>query len=139
MQDLKALHIMMHPVVFAARSISAREIGQKLLAGPYSGVPVVDEHQRIIGMVTEFDLLKAVQKGKDLAKMTVADIMSTGVITADIDTPAGELMKLMVDKKVRRIPITEQGRLVGVVSRYDFLKGLFKPEFAPYWSEWGQD
>jgi CBS domain-containing protein len=48
-------------------------------------------------------------------------------------------MTLMKEKKVRRLPITEQGRLVGIISRADVLRALFVPEFASYWLEWGQE
>src|SRR5512143_102614 len=130
---------MIHPVTCAGPKVSIRQIGQQLLVGPYSGMPVTDESGQVIGMITEFDLLKAVGEGKDLAKTPVEAVMTTAVIAADIETPVSELMTLMRERKVRRLPITEQGRLVGMIARADVLRALFVPEFASYWLEWGQE
>lgn len=138
MNNLKATQLMVHSVTCAEPKASVRHIGQQLLAGPYSGMPVTDEAGQVIGMITEFDLLKAVAEGRDLAQTAVEEVMSTAVVAADIDTPVGEVMTLMKEKKVRRLPITEKGRLVGVVARVDVLRALFEPEFASYWLEWGQ-
>lgn len=139
MDKLKAAQLMIYPVTCAEPKASIRQIGQQLLAGPYSGMPVTDESGQVIGMITEFDLLKAVGEGKDLAKTPVEAVMTTAVIAADIETPVSELMTLMRERKVRRLPITEQGRLVGMIARADVLRALFVPEFASYWLEWGQE
>ena len=138
MKNLKAAQIMTQPVTCADPKASVRYIGKQLLAGPYSGMPVTDGARQVIGMVTEFDLLKAVGEGKDLAQTPVEEIMSTAT-TTDIDTSVSEVMTLMIEKKVRRLPIMEKGQLVGVVSRGDVLRALFEPEFASYWLEWGQE
>jgi len=59
--------------------------------------------------------------------------MSTvGVATADVETPVSELMKMLTDKNIIRIPITDRGNLVGVVARCDVLKALIEPEFVTY-------
>ena len=139
MNNLKAAQLMTQSVICADPKVSVRQIGKQLLAGPYSGMPVTDGARQVIGIVTEFDLLKAVAESKDLSQTFVEEIMSTAVVTADIDTPVSEVMSLMRDKKVRRLPITEKGQLVGVVSRVDVLHALFEPEFASYWLEWGQE
>lgn len=139
MNNLKASHIMMHPVVSAERKASLKHTGHQLLAGPYSGMPVLDEQGQIVGMITELDLFKAVAEGKDLTKTIVDAVMSKNVVTAEVDTPVSALIKLMADNNVRRIPITDQGSLAGVVSRIDVLRSLFAPEFETYWTDWEQD
>jgi CBS domain-containing protein len=53
-------------------------------------------------------------------------------ITADVETPVSELITLMTDPHIMRLPITEEGKLVGVVARGDVLKTLREPEFARY-------
>jgi CBS-domain-containing membrane protein len=132
MKDLTALDIMVRPVVSARRGASARDIALQLLTGLYSGMPVTDEEGRVVGVVTELDLLKAVEEGRELVKTTAEEIMHTEVITADVDTPVSELLKLMTDKNIIRLPITDKGRLVGVVARCDVLKTLIEPEFVTY-------
>jgi CBS-domain-containing membrane protein len=95
-------------------------------------MPVTDDQGHVIGVVTEFDLLEAVQAGKDLTKTTADEIMTTEVVTADVETPVSELIKIMTDEQVIRLPITAKGKLVGVVARCDVLKTLIEPEFVTY-------
>ena len=61
----------------------------------------------MVGVVTELDLLKAVEEGRELVKTTAEEIMHTEVITADVDTPVSELLKLMTDKNIICLPITQ--------------------------------
>lgn len=132
MKDFTASDIMVRPVVTARKKASARDIALQLLTGLYSGMPVTDEAGRVVGVVTEIDLLKAVEEGKELVKTTAEEIMTTGVVTADVDTPVGELMKIMTEKNLIRVPVTDKGRLVGVVARCDVLKTMIEPEFVTY-------
>ena len=132
MKTLKAAQIMVRPVVSARKNATARDIALQLLAGYYSGMPVTDDEGHVIGVVTEFDLLEAVQAGKDLTKTTADEIMTTEVVTADLETPVSELIKIMTDEQVIRLPITAKGKLVGVVARCDVLKTLIEPEFVTY-------
>ncbi len=132
MKDLRASDIMVRPVVTARKRASARDIALQLLTGLYSGMPVTDEVGRVIGVVTELDLLKAAEEGKELVKTTAEEIMSTGVLTADVDTPVSELIKIMTEKNLIRVPVTDKGVLVGVVARCDVLKTLIEPEFVTY-------
>lgn len=132
MKELKAKDIMTRPVLSARKNASARDIALQLLSGLFSGMPVTDEEGRVIGMVTEFDLLGNICEGKELSKLTAEDIMSENTVTADINTPVRDILNIMLDKNVIRLPITEEGRLVGIVSRCDILKAYIEPEFVTY-------
>jgi CBS-domain-containing membrane protein len=132
-KDLRAADIMVRPVVTAKKKASARDIALQLLNGLYSGIPIADDDARVIGMVTEFDLLKAAEEGKDLLKTTAEDIMGRDeVITAELETPVSDLLKIMIDKNIIRLPIMDKGEIVGVVARCDVLKALIEPEFVTY-------
>jgi predicted transcriptional regulator len=54
------------------------------------------------------------------------------VITAELDTPINDLLKVMVNQNIIRIPIIDKGQIVGVVARCDVLKALIEPEFVTY-------
>ena len=54
------------------------------------------------------------------------------VITAELDTPVTDLLKVMVNQNIIRVPIVDKGELVGVVARCDVLKALIEPEFVTY-------
>jgi len=138
-KDLKASAIMVRPVLFTRRSKIARDIALQLLTSFFNDMPVLDEEGRIIGMLTEHDLIKAAETGRDLAQTTVEEIMSTEVVTAEKGTRLSELMKRMIDQNIHRLMITDQGKLVGVVAQCDVLKILVEPDMGAYWSEWSQD
>ncbi len=133
MKDLRAADIMMRPVVTATQKASARDIALQLLNGLYSGIPIADQEGRIVGMVTEFDLLKAAEEGKSLLETTAEEIMSRDeIVTAEIDTPVRDLLKTMIERNIIRLPIMDNGEVVGVVARCDVLKALIEPEFVTY-------
>jgi CBS domain-containing protein len=132
-KDLQAGDIMMSPVVTATKRASARDVALQLLNGLYSGIPIADENGRVVGMVTEYDLLKAAEKGADLLETAAEEIMTRDpVITAELDTPVTDLLKVMVNQNIIRVPIVDKGELVGVVARCDVLKALIEPEFVTY-------
>lgn len=132
MKDLKARDIMTRPVVSAKKNASARDIALQLLSGLYSGMPVTDDAGKVIGVVTEFDLLSQVCEGKALVKLTAEDVMSKNPITVDVTTPLGDILKTMLENNIIRLPVTDEGRLVGVIARCDILKTYIEPEFVTY-------
>jgi len=125
-KDLRAGDIMTRPVVTATRRASARDLALQLLNGLYSGIPIADENGHVVGMVTEYDLLKAAEKGADLLETAALPI------SAELDTPVTDLLKVMVNQNIIRVPIVDKGELVGVVARCDVLKALIEPEFVTY-------
>jgi CBS domain-containing protein len=132
MRDLKASDIMVKHVVSGKKNASARSAALQLLTGSHSGMPVTDEEGKVIGVVTEFDLLKASLQGKELMKLKTEDVMSREVATADMSTPILDIIATMTEKNIIRLPITAGGKLVGVVSRSDILKNLIEPELVAY-------
>lgn len=132
MKDLKARDIMTRPVVSARKNASARDIALQLLSGLYSGMPVTDENGKVIGVVTKYDLLGQVCEGKELVKLTAEDVMSKNPITVDVGTSLNDVLKTMLDNNIIRLPVTDDGRLVGVVARCDILKTYIEPEFVTY-------
>jgi len=132
MKGLKARDVMVRPVVSAKADASARDIALQFLSGLYSGMPVTDDAGKVVGMVTEFDLLKSIQKGKELTRLNARDVMVKSPLTVDVATPLGEVIKTMVEKNIIRLPVTEKDRLVGVISRCDILKSFIEPEFSTY-------
>lgn len=132
MKDLKASDVMVRPVISAKIHASARDVTLQLLHGLYSGMPVTDEEGKPIGMITEFDLLEAVRAGKELVRSTAEDVMTKDVCTVDVATPVPDIVKIMKEKNVIRLPVTHDGKLVGIIARCDILKALIEPEFVTY-------
>ncbi len=127
MKDLRAESIMTQPVICTRESTAAKEVVHVLLSGHFSGVPVLDSHDRVVGVITEFDLLNALKAGKDLSSTLVGEVMTKGAITADASATISEIVSIMTEKNILRLPITRQGALVGVVARPDILRSQLDP------------
>lgn len=132
--SMKAREVMNPRVMAATRRAVGRDLALQVLSGQYSGLPVVDERDgQVIGVVTEFDLLKAVLEGKDLNSIKAEDIMNPVPLCVNEDTSVEEILKTMIDNNVIRVPVVRKGKLVGVVARADLLSHLIDPEFVRFY------
>jgi predicted transcriptional regulator len=129
MEGCTAKEIMTRPVVSAKKNASVRDIALQLLSGLYSGMTVTDDDGRVVGIVTEFDLLDQIRQERDLSQLTAEDIMTRDVITVDVDTPVGDVVTILLGKNIIRLPVTENGTLVGVIARCDVLRCYLDPAF----------
>jgi len=127
MKDLKAKDIMTTSVVSANKKTSAIDITMELLKGLYSGIPITDDNGRVEGVVTEIDLLRYLRRGKELIHVRAEDVIQQKPITADINTPLLDVLALMIDNHIIRVPVTDEERLVGIIARCDILRAYLKP------------
>jgi len=129
-----AKEVMNKIVTAATRRTNGRDLAVKLLSGMYSGLPVVDDG-RVIGVVTEFDLLQAVKKGRELQEITAEDIMTQDPICVDETAEVDEIINIMTEHNVIRVPVVRCGNLVGVISRSDVLTSLIQSKFATLYGD----
>jgi CBS domain-containing protein len=127
--NLKLEEIMTRPAVSAKKDTPVKDIAFEIFYGFFSGMPVTESDGRIIGVVTEIDLLKQIRQGKDIENLRADEIMTKDPVTVDINTPLDKVLDIMIEKNIIRIPVTEEGRLVGVIARRDILRYYFQPEF----------
>ena len=111
--------IMKTDVLVARPHESIRDAINLMGRNRVSGLPVVDDQQNLLGVVTEYDLLKAFHDQQDDA--TIAEIMSTDVVTAPMQATLDELLELFLTSRLRRVLIALDGKLEGVISRRDLL------------------
>jgi len=130
MKMKKASELMTRPVISAKENACARDIALQLISGLYSGMPVTNDAGEIVGIVTELDILGAVKDGKELSGTTAKEIMTPDVAKAPTEATAEEMIRIMQEFNIIRLPIVKEGKLVGIVSRCDILKSLIGPEFA---------
>ncbi len=129
MKDLDVGEIMTRPVISAKMNTTLRDIALQMVSNQYSGMPVTGDNGKLIGIVTEIDILRALNDGKELARSTAGDVMTTEVVTAKPDIPITEAISVMENFNIIRLPVVKDGRLVGVVSRGDILRSMLEPEF----------
>lgn len=113
--------IMEREVIAAEFTSSFEDVLELLLKNRVGGMPIVDRDDRVIGILTERDVLHYLSSHKDFDGV-VSDYMTRGVITAGPDTTIREAMKTMVDKGIRRLPVIEDGILMGLLTSTTLLQ-----------------
>jgi CBS domain-containing protein len=86
------------------------------------GAVVVARDGEPLGLFTERDVTRRVLDGEDLLNRPVSEVMSAPAVTVAADTEVVEIFKLMNDRRIRRLPIVEDGKLVGIVTERDLLR-----------------
>ena len=141
--------LMSHPVITARENTPVVEIARTMLADHISGVPVIDFAERLVGIVTESDLVvqnanvhfptflqildariyltntRAFEEELRRALGTVAsDVMTRHVFTVRPEDDISVAATIMTDKHVNPVPVVDSGRLVGIVSRSDIIRHI---------------
>ena len=138
--------VMVAPVITVKPSVTVQEVAKLLLEKQISAVPVLDDKGKLVGIVSEGDLLHRVETGTERHRSwwllgffendtlateyvkahgrKVSDVMTRRVITATPQTPLHEVATLLEKNAIKRLPILENGRLVGIVSRANLLQAV---------------
>jgi len=124
--------IMSQPVLATTPRASVRDIAAQLVINGISGMPVAETDGAVIGIITEADILQAMADGKALQSLVAQEIMTEHPITVDVTASSDEALKALQDHSVLRIPVTEDGHLVGIISRIDLIKAELEPEFMTF-------
>ena len=114
-----AKEIMSREVVSTLPSCTVEQVTRVLYHHGISGLPVLDSEKGVIGMVTEADIL-----GRKTGQDTVQDIMSAPAETVEEDTSLEDIAVILAGKKIKRVPVVREGKLVGIVSRADVVRAL---------------
>ncbi len=112
-----AKNIMTKDVVTVSPAITVKNLAKILIENQISGAPVVDKNGKILGVVSEADIVA--KKGKQ-----VRAIMSKKVLTVSEETAVEEIASLMTTHKVKRLPVMRGDMLVGIVSRADIVGAI---------------
>jgi len=138
--------VMTRDVATVTRETPVEEIAKLLLARHISAVPVVDDAGRVLGLVSEGDLMRRVAdpdkprrswwlelfaepraSAADFVKThgrTAADIMTRDIVSVSEDMRVGEVARILETARIKRVPVLRDGELVGIVSRANLLQAL---------------
>jgi CBS domain-containing protein len=89
-------------------------------------VVVVNSDHQVIGIVSERDIIRHLSTGGKTANSVTKNIMTSKVITVENNVTSAQLMQLMTEHRIRHVPITRDGKLVGIVSIGDVVKRLLE-------------
>ena len=121
---VKAKDIMSTTVTTVHEYANVMEVIKLLVEHNVTGLPVVDDSGRLLGMVTEKDILMLLLYDPNVKGKTVTDLMTTEIVHFDEDEDLMTIFESLVQRNFRRVPILSEGRLVGIVSRRDIIKFL---------------
>ena len=142
MQGLRACDVMSVEVAATSPKASVIDAAKLMLERHVSGLPVVDDRCQLVGIISEGDLLRRVEIGTEAESASsffsseiaheflkshgqyVEDVMTTKVASVLLNTPLPEVARLLQLMKLKRVPVTDQGKIVGIVSRADVLRVL---------------
>ena len=127
---MKAEEFMHKPVLVATPRASVRDIATQLVINEITGMPVMERNGAVVGVISEADVLAAILDGKALETLTAAEIMSADPVTADVDVSMEDVARMLDEEGIVRVPVTQKGMLVGIISRRDVIRAKLEPEFS---------
>jgi CBS domain-containing protein len=152
MTELLAKSIMTPSVVTVTPETSIGELSKIMIENKISGVPVIDKEGKLVGIITEADVIREnikvpfpffsdplMMSGyiadfekynediKDYLDIKVEQIMNHRVKTANLSTPVSEVADMMVSNRVNRIPVIDENKkVVGIITRADIIKSMIE-------------
>lgn len=114
------------------KNAKGRDIARTMISQDYCHLPVVDESDKVIGIISEFDLLKAVKAGKSLEEVTAEELMSTKVVTVNENDTIDAVIDIMTTQYIISLPVVKNGKLVGVINRRNILHDMVDHEYKEY-------
>jgi CBS domain-containing protein len=143
---MRARDVMQRGVKTVAPETSIEQAVHLMLALRISGLPVVNDAGSVVGMLSEGDLIRRVELGTTLKipawqawfassdpqarayvrshARKVEEVMTTPVVSVSPDTELSEVVALMESRRIKRVPVIESGRLVGILTRSDLIRAL---------------
>jgi CBS domain-containing protein len=132
---------MTREVVTVGPGTSAKYAAEVMAERGFAALPVVDEDQQLVGIVAEADVLRDRMPAdprlhlrrdagvpEDPPSLLVRGVMTPHVRSVDGNADVADVARLFVDDRLRSVPVLEQGRLAGIVSRRDLLRALVRPD-----------
>ncbi|MBN1270527.1 MAG: CBS domain-containing protein [Kiritimatiellae bacterium] len=125
MKTTRAADVMTTNVITVTTDMMLTRVMDLLLRHHVSGLPVVDDDGNMVGIISEIDLVNSAFSG-NAADTAVEEVMSKSVVCFPPDAELAELVQAFSQRRLRRVPIVEKGKVVGIVSRRDILREMLR-------------
>lgn len=142
----KINEIMKKDVYTVTDEATIKDVLQVLVESKTSGLPIVNDKQQVVGFISDGDIMKFIAKQNpriidmtsfitvwydtesfekklhDLMDLNVMELATTKLVSVEIDYDLDEVAKVLGEKKIKKVPVLEDGKLAGVISRSDILR-----------------
>ncbi|MBW7992752.1 MAG: CBS domain-containing protein [Planctomycetes bacterium] len=123
---LEAKDIMTRKVVCTTQDTPVVDAIRLMAENNITGIPVVEDDMTLLGIISEQDVLRLFHTHEDEKGRTVSDFMSHPAIHFEQNEPLLDVCYCLRDNTIRRVPVTSNGKLVGIVSRSDMIKCILE-------------
>ena len=126
---MRVKECMSENVVWATGDNTVYDAAKLMNENHIGSIPVCDNNQNLVGIITDRDIvLRTIACDKDVRHTKVTDIMTTDVIRTSRDTEVSWVADIMAKNQIRRIPVVEDEKLVGIISVGDLAKNTEVPD-----------
>ncbi|MGL5330888.1 MAG: CBS domain-containing protein [Peptostreptococcaceae bacterium] len=151
MNSKKAKDIMTTDVIVAKKGDTISDVANILISGKIGGLPVVDEENKVIGIISETDIIKKEKKVhstpfinilegiillddinkmekdlKEIAAYKVEDLMSKNIVKVHEDDAFDKVANIMIKRSINRVPVVDkENRIKGIICRYDIIRAMY--------------
>ncbi len=123
---LEAKDIMTKKVVCIKKDIPVVDAIRLMAENNITGIPVVEDDMTLLGILSEQDVLRLFHTYEDEKDRTVSDFMTQPAVHFEEGEPLLDVCYCLRDNNIRRVPVTSNGKVVGVISRSDILKCILQ-------------
>ncbi len=131
-KKMTAAHVMQTDVYYFHEGSPVIDLISAITMGGFGSVPITTAGDVVVGLVSEYDILHAIEQGKDLQKTVAKEIMTKDPIAIGEDILVEKVITLLQAKHLIRVPVVDkEGVLIGVVARRDILLGYLRSIESP--------
>jgi CBS domain-containing protein len=137
-QQLLVRDIMTEGLRTVSADLPLRDAAQDMVRARIGGLPVVDKNHRLVGMLSERELMRHLlanslqdsmrsKQPQPTGRRLVSDVMTRQVLCVSPEQPLAEVASIMINKDVDRVPVVDSGELIGMLTRGDIVRKLIGP------------
>jgi CBS domain-containing protein len=122
----KIIDIMTKDVISITSKTPLKEVIEILTVKKITGIPVVDDNKKLLGIISELDLIGILLQDCNIDEKTAEEFITKDIVSFGINDSVDKLCQYLLNKPFRRVPIVDNGYLVGIVSRADIIALIWK-------------
>jgi CBS domain-containing protein len=129
---VQAFSIMTQTKIAASPKATAQELAFYMTLAGFSGIPIASEDGTIVGIVSEQDIIRLLNRATPLESVSASEVMTSEVMTVDFDTSLEQILRIFDQHHFLLLPVVHEGKLAGMVSRADALRAATHGHFMAW-------